>query len=382
MAKPEKSDSNKFLWFRDLPIWGGVLGGLGTIALAIIAFHTLGPVVENFQLRDHNSELRKSNKKLQKTIEGSKLEKRQLTGSLEHLKIQIKDAKEQGKNLQKHQNDLMKAIIKISGNVSTQVERERKLTERLEKLQTERQNLQTTKARLKTEKSRLTQERSEIQGKLRQAQGELGRIGEELKNTYQINRRFILQQIKTKILNSYPEIKQDDFPSSFDHPVSPLRPFSFNKIKGAYFIGDIPVTGKEFVIKEFDSQVFLLLPETYRILLQDAIRKFIDKNKNNFSEDIAGSFKIQVEYYSKKMMLESTKGSTLFKKEFLDEDYRMVYGLLFGPKSVSRAELKVRESKYQKAKSAYTKEIKRIIAARKALNDAMDRMIVEVRAFK
>ena len=46
---------SKFAWYRDIPTW---IAALGTLALAVIALFTLGPVIENLELRDKNLKLR------------------------------------------------------------------------------------------------------------------------------------------------------------------------------------------------------------------------------------------------------------------------------------------------------------------------------------
>jgi predicted nucleic acid-binding Zn-ribbon protein len=373
MANVRQPNSNKFLWYRDLPSW---FAGAGTIAIAIIAISTLGPVIENLDLRDRNLELRESNRKLQQEMNDSKSEKRQLKRSLEHLKIQIKDAKKQETQLNKRQNDLLQALIKISGNVSAQVDREGKLSERLKSLQTEAQNLEIKKTQLETENRHLLQERSKFQDKHQRAQNELTRISDELQSTYRLNRRFILEQMKTKVVHAVPVTEKYQSSIYFKYYTPVFKWFAMGrKSVPTKDLQDQLETGRKILFEEFGSQVFKLLPEDRRLMFEDAIQKFIDKHNKVFSEILFGDSDLLSRLSDARRVASTTKGSKYFNKDAV----RMYGGK---PESVSQHKIETRESAYEKAKLAYEKEVAKVHSTRRALHDAMDRMVAELTDFK
>lgn len=77
-----KSSQMKFIWFRDIPTW---VAAFGTALIAFIAIITLGPIIENLELREKNIELRDSNRNLKQLINENKSIELQLYKELNDL---------------------------------------------------------------------------------------------------------------------------------------------------------------------------------------------------------------------------------------------------------------------------------------------------------
>ena len=380
MASTAESGGNKSFWKGDLPSW---LAGTGTIAIAVVGLLTLPPLIENLALRDRNLELSESNKKLQREIAITQSERIQLQRDLDYLQTQIRDGKAQQAalqehlaNLQVHQRDLLQVIVKMSANVNVQTERELELRDRLKTLESQVKTLEIKRDDLEIKNRRLVGERSEIEDKLQVAQKELTRISNELQSTYRINRRFILQQIKTKTVNIFP--LELEIPSPI--PLASVRSMVrweidvlLLKMRHPDTLSTKePSTGEKAVVEEFDSQVFNLLPDSSRLLFKDAIQKFMDGNKEIFSTNLTLDRKVVLAFFKARDSVSKTVGSEYYGENLaFDKSER-----------VSQDETKAREFAYEKAIVALESERTRVLSARRKLHEVMDRMVVELTDLK
>ena len=380
-----------FLWYRDIPVWGA---GVGTAALAVIALTTLGPLIENLELRDRNLELAGENRQLQERIKASQKKEHEAKAELrilnrqreaasqeiEELNRKRETASEEIKHLQGRQDRLLDTLEQISGNISEQTARVGKLRTRLDQLENEARQLRTTRNKLEARNKQLEGERVEVQDRLRRAEKELGRVDEELKNTYRVNRRYILEQIATKVTESVAirgEGSYDDYIIEVDRELTHLVWFfAWAEITRERETPEVPMpgfqpsgtrgpkNGRQLVLLEFGSQIFRLLPEAQKPRFQDAIRGFMDKNSDIFSANLVPNVQLYQEFYTTRRRVQRIKGSKYF-----DESVSK-------PEEVPKHEIEARELAYEKAKSAIETDVARFHSARIALHEAMERMVV------
>jgi hypothetical protein len=367
--------TDKFVWFRDLPSWFAAIGAVG---LFVIAFVTLGPVIENLQLRERNLELTEKNKQLGEKIRASQDSQRQMNEESELLKREIDARTKRVESLEEREKMLVRALTQITGNISEQVARERKLTRRIDQLGSETKELQTKKNELENKNSRLERERARLEDQLKRAEEELDRVGGELKNTWRVNRRYILEQIATKVTDSFPirgEGRWEDY-------IPEGRLLSYITLKGsmalreleppeAYFRTKEPPNGRQLVLAEFGSQVFRLLPEVQKPRFQDAIRGFMNKHSEVFSASLIADSRLRSEFFSAWNLVKRTKGSKYFNEAWP-----------LKPDKVSRGEIRDRESAHEEAKSAHQKDIAKIHSARIDLHEKMESMVVQLTDYK
>jgi len=172
----------RFIWFRDVPAW---MAALGTSLLALIAFFTIGPVIENLHLRERNLTLTQKNEELADIIQATEMTKDRLSKEVELLNEQIIVKGDQILHAEERQDILLSSLTQLSGNISEQVQRERNLTSRNDQLIAEIDKLKVR--------------RFEVEQVLKQYEFDITRIERELKETWKANRHFILEQIDTRI---------------------------------------------------------------------------------------------------------------------------------------------------------------------------------------
>ncbi len=84
------AEGRKFLWWQgNAPSW---LAAVGTLAVAYIAFVTLGPVIENLEIRDRNRELTTTNKELKSKITDTELALNRATTDLASVNSRVEAA--------------------------------------------------------------------------------------------------------------------------------------------------------------------------------------------------------------------------------------------------------------------------------------------------
>lgn len=206
--------------------------------------------------------------------------------------MKISDSKEKEKGIQKRHDNLLQAMVKNCGNINKQLDRERLQNERLATLQKEIREINNKRSELEVERATLSNKNTVIKNSLDSARYELANISSELKGTYRVNCRFILDQFATKVANV--TINRSTMSEYFwreavvnmveavplSAKILPKPESYFSKEPQEYR------TGKEFILSEFNSQIFMLLLEIQRIKLQDEIRLFIKKNYSVFSDSI------------------------------------------------------------------------------------------------
>lgn len=363
-----------FLWYRDIPIW---VAACGTAAIALIALVTLRPVIENLELRDRNLELAEDSRGLQERIKTTQATQRELNVDLRILNRQRDAASEEIKHLRQRQDSLLNTLTLISDNISKQAAREGDLRTRLDQLEDEGRQLRTKRDQLEARNSQLQRERAEIQHKLTRAEKEFERVDQELKNTYRLNRRFILEQIQTKVTDSVPIRGEGKYTDYLIEIRRALGIWSW-VLPGPHVEGGkagmvwgasgsrVPKNGKQLIAAQFGSQMFKLLPEAEQPRFQDAIRNFMDKNKEVFSANLDPDFALDERLWYSQRLVKTTKGSKYFDESTPE------------PVKVAKGEVKARELAYEEAKSAVEKDIARMHAARIALHEAMDHMVVQL----
>ncbi len=296
------SSGKKFIWYRDIPIW---IAAIASGVIAYYAIYSFSPLVENLDLRNRNRELTENNKNLEQGIEGIRREKINLTSEINLLDKRIKTEEKilnnlnnENQKLNTRNDKLTKSLTELSGNLGDMFERQRKLDKRNEKLEAETQKLIEKRSKLQIRSDKLNRQLTKMNAKLNDANIELKRIKNERDGMWRLNRRYILEQIKTKVIaittihdmksvfGAYwpTEYYRDywgarvEFAGDWGHSLTP----NIDKLKA----------GKELILSQLDSQIFNLLLETHRIEFQDKIRSFVKKHNKILSQNIKENRKI------------------------------------------------------------------------------------------
>jgi len=229
---------------------------------------------------------------------------------------------------------------------------------------------------LEIKNRQLEQLRTGAEGKLNLTEKELERIGMELEKTWRISRQFILDQIISKVTEHVPILKTElrisyfpmQHPTLWGFPSGVRVPSKWGLPKDEFlhdfemFAHEKSLNGMQFVLNEFDSQIFKLLPEDQRSQLQNKIRKFIEENNEIFLTYPYGDLKL----YSK--MLDASQ--YFLKDGFGDPS--------FPEKRVTEKEIKEQGKVFETAKLDVNNELERVHKIRVVLHSALDRMHLEV----
>lgn len=190
------------------------------------------------------------------------------------------------------------------------------------------------------------------------------------------NRRYILEQIATKVNESVPVFKKEENEQSYaDSRMVSLALWRWQfhelyELPSAYST-QVHKTGRELVTGELDSQIFRLLREAERGPFRNAIREFMHGNDEIFSTCLFPDIAVHKKFRNAEDLVQRTKGSKYFEEIYTKLRSRK-------PDRVSKDEIKVRESAYEEAKSAFEHELKTVNSARIALHNAMERMVAEL----
>ncbi len=297
-----------------LPGW---LAAIGTLAIAIIGFMTLGPVIENLDLREQNKSLF-----IKKGIleDQSKSLNEKISGANQRISLQTNEIE----SLRRIAGIETENLGAIRTEVTRLRDRQKALFERNAGLTTDAIKLAGQSERLKIEIETLT--------------SQIEKIENQLSVTISLNRRFILEELEKRAQTTYgrgiTELAGAKFSvrladgladfkqiGTFAELLSAKSDFAFGP---SYYFNDPWVspakTGKLFIIAQFDLPVFGILPEEEKNLLQNQIEDFVAEYREMFDLDLMVDASIRKKYVDElRSFFENDSGDDVAPKERANE---------------------------------------------------------------
>lgn len=285
------ANGSKIPWYVWLPGW---IAGFGTVALAIFAFFTLDPIIENLQIKKQNKQLAEEAKKLvdqrdsqerqlMVTKANQEAAEARLTG-IEGLMVDLND------QVQQKQEDLKRAEERREKAEQRREKADARLgtlLDQLDKREKERRKLETANTRLAGENERSKQQLETVNKRITGLQTTLSRAQEELDEAYRAQRFYILETIVTKV-------KAKTEPEA----ITPIIMMGFKGKKISYDLSasDIisgifdtiiepkqQITGRDYIEELMTLREFNLLREKQRREFKTEIRQFMDSFANTFN---------------------------------------------------------------------------------------------------
>ena len=359
-------------WKTSFPLWGSFTAALvaagATVALALFAWLTLDPVVDNLKLRQENVdlslELRTNRFEVAKTKEELTRVSRDLKDRRNLLKIarqDLKGAREDLSGTRAVNKELSLTARKLAEGVTKQQEIQNRLSERNLKLERQTEELTAERARLKTENVQLGSVLKGIKSQLESARKEL-----------EINRRaqraYILETLVTKVKSQISPIGT----RVIHFRPSPLTEGFFKAlgaVKGLKSSDvNLPKNPRITVVKLFGEREWDLLREDERRQLQQDVRDFMDDHKKIFDSQITFEFKLAQEFINSYLELRELRDA----KEF-NEEVEIEKG---SPKRVPTSrDIQAAQQKYDKLSSANKKHLSELKMRTEKLYSTLDQMV-------
>ena len=357
-------------WKTIFPRWASAIG---TAAIAVIAWITLNPIVENFQLRNENVELLLELRTKRTEIVTARDELARIGRDLKDrrnlLKIarqDLKAAREDLSGTRAVNKELSQTARKLAEGITKQQEFQNQLSQRNLKLEKQTEKLTAERAKLTVDNARLGSVLKGIKSLLDNAR-------KELRANRRSQKAYILETLVTKVKSQKSPIATHvDFfgtapplEKAFGS-LETLRIFQFSYAK----LGreNLPETAHVIIVKLFDDREWDLLREDDRRLLQQNVRDFMDEHKNVFDSQITPDNKLQHDWASSYIRLIQLRGA-----QNEGEEIEIEKGL---PKRVpTKQDIQAAQQRRDKLKAVANKDLSEVNARIENLHRTLDQMV-------